>query len=115
LALRSALATKFAQNQLVIVQDVHLETEKTKDLKAILEKNSWDPLAKDRKQGHSILILTKDHKNNLDLASRNLQKVHALTAEEILDAGDVYNIMGHETLIMDKEATEILQTALKPK
>ncbi|CAG8519564.1 14782_t:CDS:2 [Dentiscutata erythropus] len=115
LALRSALATKFAQDQLVIVQDVHLETEKTKDLKAILDSNTWDPLANDRKQGHSILILTKEHKYNLDLASRNLQRVHALTAEEILDAGDVYNIIGHEILIMDKEATEMLQTALKPK
>ncbi|CAG8651118.1 3440_t:CDS:2 [Racocetra fulgida] len=115
LALRSALATKFAQDQLVIVQDVLLETEKTKELRAILDRNAWDPLTKDRKQGHSILILTKEHKHNLDLASRNLQRVHALTAEEILDAGDVYNIIGHEILIMDREATEILQTALKPK
>ncbi|CAG8609134.1 17330_t:CDS:2 [Cetraspora pellucida] len=115
LALRSALATKFAQDQLVIVQDVLLETEKTKELRAILDRNAWDPLAKDRKQGHSILILTKEHKYNLDLASRNLQRVHALTAEEILDAGDVYNIIGHEILIMDREATEMLQTALKPK
>ncbi|CAG8694812.1 10090_t:CDS:1, partial [Scutellospora calospora] len=94
---------------------VLLETEKTKDFRAILDRNAWDPLATDRKQDHSILILTEEHKYNLDLASRNLKSVHALTAQEIFDAGDVYNIMCHEILIMDKEATETLQMALKPK
>ena len=81
----------------------------------LLTRNAWDPLADDRKQGHSILFLTREHMERLDLASRNLQRVHALTAKEIFEAGDVYNIMGHEILIIDQETVRQLEELLKPK
>ncbi|CAB4391814.1 unnamed protein product [Rhizophagus irregularis] len=99
--LRSALTTKFVQNQLVIVENLKLKSSKTRDLLSILDRNVWDPLADYRKQGHSILFLTMDHMKELDLASRNLQRVHALSANDIVEAGDVYNIMGHEILLID--------------
>ncbi|CAG8697093.1 7676_t:CDS:2, partial [Acaulospora morrowiae] len=113
LGVRTALATKYVQNQLVLVENFKLNTHKTKELLEILDKNAWDPLAEERVQGHSILFMSKDHQLNLDLASRNLQRVHALTAEEIFDAGDVYNIMGHEILMLDLEAVDVMEEALK--
>ncbi|CAG8532076.1 13555_t:CDS:1 [Acaulospora colombiana] len=113
LGVRTALATKYAQNQLVLVENFILDIHKTKGLLEILNKNAWDPLAKERVQGHSILFMSKDHQLNLDLASRNLQRVHALTAEEIFEAGDVYNIIGHEILMMDLEAVDLMEKALK--
>jgi hypothetical protein len=75
----------------------------------------WDPLVDDRKQGHSILFLTMDHMKEFDLAVRNLQKVHALTANEIVDDGDVYNIIGHEILMIDRKTIRRLEELLKPK
>ncbi|CAG8439880.1 6856_t:CDS:2 [Diversispora eburnea] len=108
LGLRSALSTKYSQNQLLLVENFNLETPKTKHLLEILDRNSWDPLAKERVQGHSILFLGKEHMKNLDFACRNLQRVHALTSEEIYEGGDVYNIMGHEILMMDLEAIEFV-------
>ncbi|RIA93007.1 ribosomal protein L4/L1 family-domain-containing protein [Glomus cerebriforme] len=113
--LRSALATKFAQNQLFIVENLKLKTSKTRDLLSILNRNAWDPLADDRKQGHSILFLTMDHIKELDLASRNLQRVHVLTANEIVETGDVYNIMGHEILMIDHKTVGLLEELLRPK
>ncbi|CAG8652913.1 2496_t:CDS:2 [Funneliformis caledonium] len=112
--LRSALATKFAQNQLVIVDNLKLKTHKTRDLLSILAGNAWDPLSADRKQGHSVLFLTQRHMMKLDLASRNLQRVHALTADEIFEAGDVYNIMGHEILMIDHDTLRLLEELLRP-
>ena len=113
--LRSALTTKFVQNQLVIVEDLKLKSYKTRDLLSILSRNAWDPLVNDRKQGHSILFLTVDHMKELDLASRNLQRVHALSANDIVEAGDVYNIMGHEILVIDQETVQQIENLLKPK
>jgi ribosomal protein L4 len=84
-------------------------------LLSILERNAWDPLADDRKQGHSILFLTTEHMKKLDLASRNLQRVHALTAGEIFEAGDVYNIIGHEILVIDQKTARQIEDLLKPK
>ncbi|GET04195.1 50S ribosomal protein L4 [Rhizophagus clarus] len=113
--LRSALTTKFVQNQFVIVEDLKLKSYKTRDLLSILNKNAWDPLADCRKQGHSILFLTMDHTKELDLASRNLQRVHALTANDVVEAGDVYNIMGHEMLIVDHKTVRQLEELLRPQ
>ncbi|CAJ0745551.1 179_t:CDS:2 [Entrophospora sp. SA101] len=123
---RSALSTKYAQNQFIIVDKIKLKTHKTKDLLSILEKNAWDPFGKNqtegndaqqrinRVEGHSILFLTREHKKELDLASRNLQKVHALTANEIFEMGEVYNILGHEVLIIEKDAIQDFENLLRP-
>nr|CAG8518348.1 14134_t:CDS:2 [Entrophospora candida] len=126
LGVRSALSTKYAQNQFIIVDKIKLKTHKTKDLLSILEKNAWDPFGKNqtegndaqqrinRVEGHSILFLTREHKKELDLASRNLQKVHALTANEIFEMSDVYNILGHEVLIIEKDAIQDFENLLRP-
>jgi ribosomal protein L4 len=103
------------QNQLVIVEDLKLKTNKTRDLLSILNRNAWDPLADDRKQGHSILFLTMNHMKELNLASRNLQRVHALTADDIVEASDVYNIMGHEILMIDHKTVRQLEELLRPQ
>lgn len=126
LGVRSALSTKYAQNQFIIVDKIKLKTHKTKDFLSILEKNAWDPFGKNqtegdvaqqrinRVEGHSILFLTREHKKELDLASRNLQKVHALTANEIFEMSDVYNILGHEVLIIEKDAIQDFENLLRP-
>lgn len=103
------------QNQLVIVENLKLKSSKTRDLLSILDRNVWDPLADYRKQGHSILFLTMDHMKELDLASRNLQRVHALSANDIVEAGDVYNIMGHEILMIDHKTVRQLEELLRPQ
>ncbi|CAG8470631.1 265_t:CDS:10 [Ambispora leptoticha] len=114
LGLRVALSSKYAQDQLYIVNNIDVPKAKTKELTDILNRRLWDPLAIERRAGHSIMFVGANRTRNFELAQRNLQRVHYSTAQEILEAGDVYNIIGHEVLVLDQGALKELELLLNP-
>jgi large subunit ribosomal protein L4 len=73
-AMRSVLSELVRQDRLVLVDSLDLETPKTKELLAKL---------KDLNVGDSVLFLVKSYKENLCLASRNLQGVDVLDLREV--------------------------------
>ncbi|CAG8566212.1 2535_t:CDS:2 [Ambispora gerdemannii] len=114
LGLRVALSSKFIQDQLYIVNNIDVPKPKTKELTDLLNRRLWDPLAIERRAGHSIMFVGASRTRNFELAQRNLQRVHYSTAQEVLEAGDVYNIIGHEVLVLDQGALKELELLLNP-
>ncbi len=68
-ALRSALSAKLAEQKLTVVDAWSLDTHKTKALRSVLDKLNGEK---------SALLVAYGENRNLELASRNLERVHDL-------------------------------------
>ena len=74
LALKSALSYKAQEGAVIVLEDLNLKTNRTKDMIKILD---------DLKVSNNILIVTHDLTDNLILATRNIPKVALLQTDEI--------------------------------
>ncbi|WP_342388319.1 50S ribosomal protein L4 [Salinicoccus bachuensis] len=74
LALRSALSAKVNEEALTVVDNLALDTPKTKDFLAILENLNADK---------KVLLVLENEDVNVELSSRNLQGVTVLTLAEL--------------------------------
>ena len=100
-ALRSALSAKLADQKLMVVDEWSLETHKTKALRAALDKLNMMK---------SALLVAHGDNRNLQLASRNLDRVK-LVAPNALQA---YDLLNHELLVLSKDAVARLSQSLNP-
>lgn len=100
LALKSALAYKKAENEMIILDSFELNTNKTKDMLQIL-KNIKAPT--------KTLIVVDELTDNLILATRNIQKLELLEANEI----NVLDIIGSDCLVITEKAVKQIEEALK--
>lgn len=100
LALKSALAYKIKNNELIVIDSLKLETSKTKEFLAIL---------KDLKVGKNILVLVNDLDDNIILATRNLKNITLLETNEV----NTYDVMLADTMIITEEALKSLEEVLK--
>ena len=100
LALKSALAYKKAENEMIILDSFELNTNKTKDMLQIL---------KDIKAPKKTLIVVDELTDNLILATRNIQKLELLEANEI----NVLDIIGSDCLVITEKAVKQIEEALK--
>ncbi len=98
LALKMALSTKYAQDKLQIVDKIELNQIRTKDFVNI--KNNLG-LKKP-------LIVTAEKSNTLELSARNVPGVEVITQDSI----NVYEVLKHQELVIDKQAVEKLQERL---
>ena len=101
LALKSALAYKAQENNIVVLENLKLTTPKTKDMKALLETLK---LA-DKK----ILLVVKEFDENMILATRNLQNIVLIAADEI----NVLDIVGTDKLVFTTDALNAVEEVLK--
>lgn len=101
-ALRSALSAKLAQQKLTVVDEWSLETHKTKALREALDKLNTTK---------SALLVSHGENHNLELASRNLDRVK-LVAPNILQP---YDLLKHELLLLSKDAAARLNHSLDPE
>ena len=99
LALKSALAYKVINKELVIVDALSLESNKTKDMKNIL--NNF-------KVERNVLIIVSELNDNLILATRNLNNVLLLEASEI----NVLDLVSANLIIAEEEAIKKIEEAL---
>ena len=75
LAIKSALADKANEKAIMVIENLTLQTPKTKEMKALLETLK----IADKK----VLLVVKEFDDNMILASRNLQNVVLILADEI--------------------------------
>ncbi|MDD6941577.1 MAG: 50S ribosomal protein L4 [Bacilli bacterium] len=101
LALKSALSDKAIEKSIIVVENISLATPKTKEMVNLLEKLK---LA-DKK----VLIVVKEFDDNLILASRNLQNVVLILAEEI----NVLDLVGTDVMLITEEALKTVEEVLK--
>ncbi|HOZ88642.1 MAG TPA: 50S ribosomal protein L4 [Bacilli bacterium] len=99
LALKSALATKVNNKELVVVDSLNLDSLKTKD---------FTNLNKTLGLKGKILFVTADDCENLYMATRNIAQVNVILAQEI----NVYDIINCDTMVCDEAAIKVIEEAL---
>ncbi len=100
-ALRSALASKFADGKLMVVKSFEVKEAKTKLFRAALDKLKI--------AGTTLLVDTSNENRNLELSSRNIDGLELVKANEV----HPYHIMRYTHVIFAQPALEKLQDALK--
>ena len=101
LALKSALSEKVADKELIVLESLTLKTPKTKDMVKLLE----DLKIADKK----VLLVVKELDENLILASRNLQNIVLILADEI----NVLDIVGTDVMVATEDAIKYIEEVLK--
>lgn len=99
LALKSALAYKTINSELIIVDNIHFETGKTKEAKAFLN---------DLKVEKNVLIVVDAIDENMILATRNLSNVILLEANEI----NTLDIVSADNMIVTEAAIKQIEEVL---
>jgi len=101
-ALRSALAAKFADGKLVVVNAFDLKEVKTKAFREALDKLKVD--------GSALLVEVPKHGNrNLILSARNLDGIELVAGNEV----HPYHLLRYDRAIFTQPAIEKLQLSLK--
>ena len=100
LALKSALTSKCKDKELIVIDNIAFDSMKTKDFTNML---------KDLKLEGKVLIVTNDDNNKLYLASRNIQNVAYLLADEI----NCYDLVNSDILVCDEAAVKHIEEVLK--
>ena len=101
LAIKSALATKAEEKAIMVLENLKLATPKTKDMKALLETLK----IADKK----VLLVVKEFDDNMILASRNLQNVVLISADEI----NVLDVVGTDVVVFTQDALNAVEEVLK--
>ena len=91
LATRCVLSELVAENNLIALNKLELETCKTKGLVEVL---------KNVKASGKVLVLTAERDSNLELAGRNIPNVLVLTVSH----ASVYDLLNHDVVVLTKEA-----------
>ena len=101
LALKSALSDKALEKAIMVVENISLSTPKTKEMLNLLEALK----VADKK----VLLVVKEFDDNLILASRNLQNVVLIVAEEI----NVLDLVSTDVMVITEEALKTVEEVLK--
>ncbi|MBR2678839.1 MAG: 50S ribosomal protein L4 [Bacilli bacterium] len=101
IAIKSALSDKVANKELVVLDKLTVKTPKTKEMLGILETLK----VADKK----VLLVVKEFDDNLILASRNLQNVVLILADEI----NVLDIVGTDVMVVTEDALKYVEEVLK--
>jgi large subunit ribosomal protein L4 len=101
-ALRSALAAKFADGKLIVVNAFDVKEPKSKLFREALNTLKVDKTA--------LLVEVAKHSNrNLELSSRNLEGVELIAGNEV----HPYHLLRYDCVIFSHPAIEKLQVSLK--
>ncbi len=101
-ALRSALAAKFADGKLTVVNSFELKDAKTKEFRAALDA---------LKVEKTVLIVEAPNaaNRNLELSSRNIHGLELIAGNEV----HPYHLLKYDRVIFSHPAIEKLQLTLK--
>ncbi|MCY8453818.1 50S ribosomal protein L4 [Bacillus spizizenii] len=99
LAIKSVLSSKVNDNNIIVLEDLTLDTAKTKEMAAILKGLSVEKKA---------LIVTADANEAVALSARNIPGVTVVEANGI----NVLDVVNHEKLLITKAAVEKVEEVL---
>jgi large subunit ribosomal protein L4 len=94
-ALRSALALKVKQGELIVLDKIEVEPAKTKVVAKMMQDLDLS----------SALIITEAANPNLERAAANLPRVKVVRAE----GANVYDILRYKHLVLTREAVTVLR------
>ena len=97
LALLHSLLYKIQQNTITVIDKIDVKTHKTKDLVALL---------KPFKLSNKLLIVSDTESENVNLASRNIEKLKLIKSEGV----NVYDLLNYKSILIDKPSlTNLLE------
>ena len=101
LALKSAWSYKAKNNNLVVVDEIKLDSPRTKDMIKLLTNLKLND--------EKLLVVVKEYNENVILASRNLQNIMLLQADEV----GVLDIVSARKVLIEDAALESIKEVLK--
>lgn len=96
LALMSALSSKAANNEIIVLDDIQMETAKTKEMVKILANI---------KAAKKAMFVLPEVNKNVVLSARNLKGIRT----ELVSTMNVYQILNHSSFVTTKQAIEKIQ------
>lgn len=99
LALKSALSYKVADKEIIVLDNLNIETNKTKDMLNILDAI---------KASKNILIVVDELTDNVILSSRNIPSVVLLEANEI----NTLDLIAADSLVITEGAVKMIEEVL---
>lgn len=99
LALKSALSYKVIDKELIVLDNLKLESNKTKEAKSILSN---------LKVNKNVLIVVDELDDNIILATRNLKNITLLQANEI----NTLDVIAADNMIVTENAVKLLEEVL---
>jgi large subunit ribosomal protein L4 len=99
-ALRSVLSDRVKANRIIVIDELKLESVKTK---------VFHQLLKEKLQLDQVLIVD-DSNRNLELSGRNVPRVKVLRTEGL----NVYDVVRNEWVVFTKRAVQAVETRLAP-
>lgn len=99
LAMRCALTEKVKENNFIAVNEIKLESFKTKGLVEVLKALNANG---------KVLVVTKDVNGNVELAGRNLPNVSVIPANHV----SVYQMMNANVVVMTQDAVAYYEEVL---
>lgn len=100
LALKSALTYKANDKEIIAIEKFEVETNKTKDMIKLLETI---------KATGKVLIVTTELTENIILATRNIDTVKLVLANEL----NTYDILYCDKMVITQDAIEYIEEVLK--
>lgn len=100
LALKSALSYKVKDNELIILENIKFETNKTKEMVTLLNKLELT--------NSKVLIVVEELEDNICLSSRNLGNVKIVLPEEV----NTYDVVNSDKMIMTESSLKKLEEVL---
>ena len=100
LALKSALSHKYQDKELIIVDSLNINTNKTKEVKDLI---------KNLNLAGKVLFVTNDDCENLYLATRNLGYAYCVMAEEI----NCLDLVNADSVVIEEAAINKIEEVLK--
>lgn len=100
LARRSALSSRIAENNYMIVEDFSLTEFKTKEIAAIIKNLQLTD--------NSILFVIPEHNEQIFRSARNINKLNIKPAEQI----SAYDILSHKKILFFKGSIEKIEQVL---
>ncbi len=100
LALKSASSEKAASKKLVVLENLVLDSLKTKDATKLLKDLSLEG---------KILFIANEDAENLYMATRNLDNVLVLFADEV----NVFDVVNADVLVVDEASLKQIEEVLK--
>ncbi|MCY1692645.1 50S ribosomal protein L4 [Exiguobacterium sp. SL14] len=99
LALRSALSSKVANNEFIVLEGLTIDAPKTKDMIAV-----FVALSIERK----VLVVTADYNESVVLSTRNIPGVTVVDAAGV----NVLDLVAHDKVIITKDAVARVEEVL---
>ena len=99
LAFRRAFSEKVQQNEIILIEDLNLESPKTKELNKIYRNLGIE---------RGCLMVVDEVSQNLFLSSRNIQNIELISADLL----NTYKLLLYKSVVITKAAMNVLEKRL---